>query len=156
MIDRIKLILKEYRLQSSGFAEKISVSRGTVSHILSGRNKPSTDTIDKILNAFPDISKSWFRDGEGPMFTNKNIQIIQTSQTNQRQLDLFKEKQIIESTNNLQESEYPLKKEAKAPENTNISTVIQNVNPSNNITKKIDKIIIFFSDKTFTTFISEE
>jgi transcriptional regulator with XRE-family HTH domain len=156
MLSRIKLILKEYRLHSSDFAEKIGVSRGAISHILSERNKPSIDTIDKILKAFPDISKSWLRDGEGPMFVNKHIQIIPVSQTSPGQLDLFNEKQTVESTDKTQENEYSLKKEVKMQENKTISTVIQNVNQPNIISKKIDKIIFFFNDKTFSTYLPEE
>ena len=164
MLNRIKQILKEYGLQYSDFAEKIGVSRGTISHILNGRmqngirvyNDPSKDTIDKILKTFPDISPAWLFSGTGSMYNNEHIQIMPISPTFPGQLDLFNEKQSVELPGKLQESEYLLKNDAKTPENKTISTVIQNVNPINNITKKIDKIIIFFSDKTFTTFISEE
>jgi len=157
MINRIKLILKEYRLQPSAFAEEIGVSRGAISHILNERNKPSADTIDKILKAFPNISKSWLRDGEGMMHTNDHIMIKYASPgLSSGQLDLFEEKQAIESTEQPDESKYALKKEDKMPENSTLSSAIQNVNQPNNISKKIDKIIFFFNDKTFSTYLPEE
>jgi len=147
MLDRIKRIIEEKGLQSSSFADKIQVSRGTVSHILNGRNQPSKDTIDKILKTFPDISSSWFLREEGPMYNRERIFV---------QPDLFEEKKPVDLSEKLQEREYPLKNEVKKPENKADSTIIQNINQPNIMAKKIDKIMIFFSDKTFMTFISEE
>ena len=47
MIERLKVILDYYNLTSSSFAEKIDVPRSSISHLLSGRNKPSLDFILK-------------------------------------------------------------------------------------------------------------
>ena len=164
MHDRIKLILKEKGLQSSSFADKIQVSRGTISHILNGRmqngirvyNDPSKDTIDKILKTFPDISPAWLFNGTGPMYIYERVVIKQTLPSHPIQPDLFTENQPVESTKQPEEIEYSSKIEVKMPENITDPINIQTVNMSNNISKKIDKIIIFFSDKTFMTFISED
>ena len=147
MLERIKQIIKEKGLQSSSFADTIQVSRGTISHILNGRNDPSKDTIDKILKSFPDISSSWFLRSEGPMYNHQRVFV---------QPDLFDEKKPVELPSQTQVHEYAQKNELNQPENNTNSTIIQDINMSNNISKKIDKIIIFFSDKTFMTFISEE
>jgi len=155
MNDRIKLILKEKGYSSSTFADKIQVSRGTISHILNGRNNPNKDTIDKILNAFPEISKAWFISGEGPMYIREQSSIKLTSSSEQP--DLFDEgNSVVNSSVKPQEHENPLKNEDNKPEETTVSPAIQGINFSNNISKKIDKIIIFFNDKTFMTFISED
>jgi len=154
MLDRIKLILKEKGLQSSSFADEIQVSRGTISHILNGRNDPSKSTIDKILKTFPDISTAWFLSGKGPMYKHEQVLIKPVSSPVQQ--DIFDEKQVIESSEKPQENKYAQKKEVNKPENETNSPIIQNINLSNNISKKIDKIIIFFTDKTYMTFISEE
>ena len=53
MNERIKLFIKIKGLKSIHFAENIGVNRATISHILSGRNKPSIDVLDKIINKFP-------------------------------------------------------------------------------------------------------
>ena len=155
MIERIKQIIKEKGLQSSSFADTIGVSRGTISHILNGRmingvrvyNDPSKDSIDKILNTFRDISSTWFIRGEGPMYNHQKIFV---------QPDLFGEKNPVELPEETQAHEYAQKNEVEKPLNNINSTVIQDINISNNISKKIDKIIIYFSDKTFMTFIPEE
>ena len=62
---RLKKILDYYGLSASAFAEIITVQRSSISHILSGRNKPSLDFITKVLNAFPDIELQWLLSGVG-------------------------------------------------------------------------------------------
>ena len=62
---RLKKILDYYGLSASAFAEVITVQRSSISHILSGRNKPSLDFITKVLNAFPEIDLLWLLSGTG-------------------------------------------------------------------------------------------
>ena len=143
MLERIKQIIEKEGLRSSSLADKIQVRRGTISHILNGRNDPSRDTIDKILNTFPHISSTWLLRGEGPYYRD---------QVSPAQPDLFRPEPIEQ----LPTPEYPQNDEAKKPEKDTNLAIIKDINISNNISKKIDKIIIFFSDKTFMTFISEE
>jgi len=165
MRERIEQIMKEKGLQQpSSFADEIHVSRGTISHILNGRmingirvyNDPSNDTIKKILKTFPDISPSWFRDGEGLMYKNqRSIQPISTSPPVQR--GIFDDNNMpIESSGKSQAQEYSPKSEVKEAENKIEQTIIQEFKLPNIPTKKIDKLMIFFSDKTFMTFIAEE
>lgn len=65
--DRIRLIMQEYNLSSSAFADEIGVQRPAMSHILSGRNRPSLDVVMKILKAFDKINSQWLLTGEGKM-----------------------------------------------------------------------------------------
>ncbi|MFD2783938.1 helix-turn-helix transcriptional regulator [Hymenobacter rubripertinctus] len=67
MLDRIRELLAARELSSTQFADTIGVSRPVVSHILSGRNKPSLEVVQKILAAFPDLALPWLLNGEGPM-----------------------------------------------------------------------------------------
>ena len=169
MRDRIKRIIEEEGLQASSFADKIQVSRGTISHILNGRtikgvrvyNDPNKDTIEKILITFPDISPSWLLRGEGPMYIRERFFIQPTSTSPiPVQTELFDngkaQKPPVQSQGHEYPHEYSQKNEDKKPENNTNHAIIKDINISNNISKKIDKIIIFFSDKTFMTFISEE
>ncbi|MFY0604333.1 MAG: helix-turn-helix transcriptional regulator [Flavobacteriaceae bacterium] len=63
--DRIKKILEYYELTASLFADRIGVQRSSISHILSGRNKPSLDFILKITGEFPDVDIYWLLNGKG-------------------------------------------------------------------------------------------
>lgn len=65
--ERIKKILEEYGLSPSGFADLIKIQRSSMSHILSGRNNPSLDMVQKILSSFPELESDWLLIGRGPM-----------------------------------------------------------------------------------------
>jgi transcriptional regulator with XRE-family HTH domain len=67
MLERIRTLLTARQLTPTQFADTIGVSRPIVSHILSGRNKPSLEVVQKIVGAFPDLSLRWLLNGEGPM-----------------------------------------------------------------------------------------
>lgn len=63
--ERIKKILEHHQLTASLFADRIGVQRSSISHILSGRNKPSLDFILKITGEFPDVDIYWLLNGKG-------------------------------------------------------------------------------------------
>ncbi len=71
MIQRIKSFIESQNLSSSGFANEIGVQRSSVSHILSGRNKPSLDFILKFKEHYPDLSFEWLLTGKGGMFAHE-------------------------------------------------------------------------------------
>lgn len=71
MIERLKNILEFYNLSSSSFAEKIEVPRSSISHLLSGRNKPSLDFIIKVDKAFEEVELDWLLYGKGSFPKNK-------------------------------------------------------------------------------------
>jgi len=72
---RLQKVMDFYGETSSSFAEKIGVQRSSISHILSGRNKPSLDFILKVLSSFPDVELYWLINGKGtfPSETQKEI-----------------------------------------------------------------------------------
>ena len=59
LIDRFKYLMKLNNLTASAFADEIGVQRSSVSHILSGRNKPSLEFIQKVLMRFPKVNADW-------------------------------------------------------------------------------------------------
>ena len=64
-IIRLQKVIDYYGESASSFAEKIGVQRSSISHILSGRNKPSLDFILKILSTFPEVDLYWLFNGKG-------------------------------------------------------------------------------------------
>lgn len=64
-IEKIEQILNYYNLSASLFAEKIGVQRSSLSHLLSGRNKPSLDFVIKIVEEFPEVDLYWFLFNQG-------------------------------------------------------------------------------------------
>ena len=71
-IKRLEKIIEYYGLSASSFSDKIGVQRSSISHILSGRNKPSLDFVMKILSSFPEVDLYWLLNGKGT-FPKKEI-----------------------------------------------------------------------------------
>jgi transcriptional regulator with XRE-family HTH domain len=64
-IKRLEAILEYYSLSASLFADKVGVQRSGLSHLLSGRNKPSLDFVMKITESFPEVDLYWLLNGTG-------------------------------------------------------------------------------------------
>ncbi|MBP7679260.1 MAG: helix-turn-helix transcriptional regulator [Bacteroidales bacterium] len=64
MIDRFRQLMADQGLSASEFADRIGVQRSSISHILSGRNKPSIDFLEKIKTAFPEADLNWLVSGK--------------------------------------------------------------------------------------------
>lgn len=62
---RLQKIMEFYSLSASGFADTIGVPRSSISHILSGRNKPSLEFVMKVLSSFDEIDLYWLLNGKG-------------------------------------------------------------------------------------------
>lgn len=63
--ERIELLMKCYNLSPSQFADRTGIQRASVSHIISGRNKPSLEVMLKIYEAFPGLDMKWLMTGIG-------------------------------------------------------------------------------------------
>jgi len=62
---RLKQLIEHLGMASAAFAQSIDVNRSSISHLLSGRNKPSLDVIVKILEAYPEVNLYWLLNGKG-------------------------------------------------------------------------------------------
>ncbi len=62
---RLKQIMDYYGLSSAAFAETIGVNRSSISHLLSGRNKPSLDFVIKVVESFEEVELYWLLNGKG-------------------------------------------------------------------------------------------
>ncbi|WP_350285962.1 helix-turn-helix transcriptional regulator [uncultured Croceitalea sp.] len=120
--ERIKTIIAHYQLNASSFADKIGVPRSSISHLLSGRNKPSLDFILKLVNTFPEVNLYWLLNGKGT-FPDTNGQSAPTSSKDKTPKPSFREKSIS-------------------------TTTAKSSNPS----KEIDKIVVFYTDGSFESY----
>lgn len=76
---RLQKVMDFYGESSSSFAEKIGVQRSSISHILSGRNKPSLDFVLKILSSFPEVELYWLLNGKGVFPAEPDKKSIKTN-----------------------------------------------------------------------------
>lgn len=85
--NRLQKIIDFNDETASSFAEKIGVQRSSISHILSGRNKPSLDFVMKVLHTYPDVELYWLLNGKGnfPKNNRKDItKIISDDTSNEK------------------------------------------------------------------------
>lgn len=62
---KLEILFDYYQLNASAFADKIGVQRSSLSHLLSGRNKPSLEFVLKIVETFPEVDLYWFLINKG-------------------------------------------------------------------------------------------
>lgn len=120
---RLQIIFEREGISASIFADRIGVQRSAISHILSGRNKPGFDLLQKIIAKFPTINTEWLITGLGDPY-KQPVKQIQTT--------LFD----------------PPTTQMKSLEVTSVNK--SPLQPSKSRT--IERIVIFYSDKTFETY----
>ena len=113
-IDRIKKVMNAHDLSASLFADKIGVQRSSISHLLSGRNKPSLDFVLKVTQVFQDVDIYWLLNGKGI---------------------------------------FPKAPASKYPSTTPLQREQEGSEQSNTSPKKIQRIVVFYSDGTFEEYI---
>ena len=63
-VRRLEKVMNYYGLSASAFADKIAVQRSTISHLLTGRNKPSLEFVLKVVKSFPEVNLYWLLNGK--------------------------------------------------------------------------------------------
>jgi len=143
MKDRIAELIEREGLTPSKFADMIEVQRSNISHILAGRNKPSLDFLQKIMNTFPDISGDWLLSGSGPMYKNEAIHPVQTDNAD-NDANLF----------NIQE-------QAPAPQNKPVQIKNEPLRERRIVmekdsSKRIRKIVVIYDDFSMDEFVLDK
>jgi len=77
---RLQEVITHYNINAGAFAKKISVQKSSLSHLLSGRNKPSFLFINKMSDVFPEINITWFVTGKGQMLIKQEQVNIASSE----------------------------------------------------------------------------
>lgn len=67
MNKRLLIFLQAENITQAQFADTLNVARGSVSHILSGRNKPGYDFLESLALHYPSLNIDWLLTGKGPM-----------------------------------------------------------------------------------------
>lgn len=145
-IKRLEIILDYYNLSASAFADKIGVQRSSLSHLLSGRNKPSLDFIIKVIEVFPDVDLYWVLNGKGtfPKSEIKNLSIEEKKPIIKEEVIL--QNQSLETDLFSAENSPPLENEIQAAKNSqHTPTTLKN-------DTAIERIVIFFKDGTFKNY----
>jgi transcriptional regulator with XRE-family HTH domain len=130
-------------LNASGFADKIGVQRSSLSHLLSGRNKPSLDFILKILDEFPDVDLYWILNGKGSFPKNEEVVLTKASPTTPTVLEIENEAGDLFT----ERASQPIDN-SSGKKNSTASSQLQM-----NTESDIDKIVIFYKNGTFKSYV---
>jgi len=152
-IKRLEIILDYYSLNASSFADKIGVQRSSLSHLLSGRNKPSLDFILKILDIFPDVDLYWVLNGTGTFPKSESENNINISSPAPIVDTPIMETKIEQATDIFSETLPDKKNLVEEKQPTSFSNTQNLVLPKNN--SEIDRIVIFYKNGTFRTYSPE-
>ena len=142
-IKRLEIILDYYSLNASSFADKIGVQRSSLSHLLSGRNKPSLDFILKILEVFPDVDLYWILNGKGTFPKNTDINENALAEDTKPNLPTPSNNSPIPE-NLFSEIQKTIQVETKKAENQNAT--------NHPISGEIEKIVLFYKNGTFKVY----
>ena len=126
---RLEQVMASENMTANQFAKEIGVQAGTVSNIVNGRNNPSLDVLQRVLNRFRTISSDWLILGVGSMYRLRG-EVPENA--------LFDIKPIEP------------KKEAEEPADKRPAEKQENA-PAVALTppKTVEKVVIFYSDGTF-------
>ena len=142
MKEKLEFLLRTKSLTATTLARLLEIQPSGISHILSGRNKPSFDLVVKILKAFPDINPDWlllddecvYRDeASSSAFAPTAANDPSTSP----QVSLFEVAERGESS------------EGKVEVKNELAEIFAQ---SENRGKSVERIILLYSDKTFESY----
>ncbi len=165
--DRIATIISTKGMTNAEFAEAIDVQPSNISHIMSGRNKPSLDLVMKVLKRFPELRTEWLIHGKGAMNRDYSLFDASEKQPAPKQAPLLfsnEVKEVHEPVDNKKELPKP-EPEAVKPKNPVIE--VKDEEPAISgvrrypgkkedqgptqamLEKKLEKIVLFYDDQTF-------
>ncbi|HQB36813.1 MAG TPA: helix-turn-helix transcriptional regulator [Bacteroidales bacterium] len=132
MRDRIIEFLRIENKSAAQLAEEIGVQPSGISHIISGRNRPSLDFVLKMLEKYSFLSTEWLLFGRGNMY-NDGQSIKEVFETD------------TERENLKQDENDPIQIELTA----NKSVEIQELSPGKKEKTVLTRIVLFYDDKSF-------
>lgn len=151
--EKIELLIKRKQLSASQFADKLGIPRSSISHILSGRNKPSLDVVQKILRVFPEIS------AEDLLFEDRSLGaslgMSSPKETGAASPSLFdavsatpseSPKNILPEPTIVQSN---LRRQKESTVSAPITPIVEPPKPAR-LEKQIERVLIFYTDGTFS------
>lgn len=137
MNEKLRILMQHENLTASKLSEILEVKPAAISHILSGRNKPSFELLCKLVNRFPQINPYWLMGDAEEMYHSTSTTTATTSAAATTPVSLSGTLFDVASEKNSKEEKSNIQDDAViAP----ISTFGRS---------DIDKIIIVYRDQTF-------
>lgn len=148
MNKRLQQFLIAENITQSQFAERIGVAKASVSHILSGRNKPGFEFIESMANCYPNLNLDWLIGGKGKMYKGQEVAQPVTPQSQVSESPLFASTgtsagQLFDSQepNLFQNDQEVVDNQAATPTESSAEAKTEKA--------KITKILVFYDNGTF-------
>lgn len=147
MHERLQQFLTMESISPARFAEQLGIQRSGVSHLLSGRNKPSFEFLQRMMKAYPDVNYEWLILGKGRPFKNDR-----PLPDNAPKADFFTEPNDSDTPEDMdllseyQEFDTEIPPTQLAENRVNTPPAADT--PSKN-GKKISRIVVFYNDGTY-------
>ncbi|MBQ5581942.1 MAG: helix-turn-helix transcriptional regulator [Bacteroidales bacterium] len=135
---RLQQFLSAENISQSQLAEILGVARASVSHILSGRNKPGFDFILNMTNRFPALNIEWLISGKGRMYTTPTTTLYDPHSAVE---EIPSQINFVEE---IQDFSEPVQEISRPKVNTLDNKAQQPINQ-----RSISKILVFYTDGTF-------
>ncbi len=160
--ERIEYIIKEMSLSNVEFSQLTGIAPATISHITSGRSKPTLPIFKAIVVAFPELNPQWVFMGEGPVYKKSEAEtdaVVSEQpvlrQTGTGSLDLFSNAQPSVKTRTAETVKVkPQVQPAKPIDVLGLKEVIKSSvdEALGHRKRQIVEVRIFFDDGTYEAF----
>lgn len=148
MKEKLEFIRQKEQMNASELAKKLGVEASAISHIKSGRNKPSFDFVVKILAAFPHINPDWLLLDRGPysrVEVSDTVPLVDVAAAVAREdmsspageVSLFDAAENIASSQSVQSAQNSTELNFPLPHRSG---------------KIVERIIVLYSDKSFESY----
>jgi len=144
MNSRLQQFLVAENISQAQFAETIGVARASISHILSGRNKPGFDFLESMIRHYPNLNFEWLLTGRGKMYNTAKAPLEEPAAP-VSPLPAAAENSLFD------EPDYPdpAPAESPAPRPSTYTTHTDTKSQRRPNQRVISKVILFYSDGSF-------
>ena len=154
MREKLQLLMNAENLTGSKLAEYLGIQPSSISHILGGRNKPSLDFVQKILQRYPRINPDWLLLDSDEMYRPDSSPA--SSVATSAELQFSESPSMAESATQAEPSaaenhSSPADHTTQAPSTPSnvMDTIAPLVAPHN---RGVKRIIVMFDDHTFESY----
>ncbi|MGM9825273.1 MAG: helix-turn-helix domain-containing protein [Paludibacteraceae bacterium] len=158
--ERLLKLIADNNMSAKQFAAEVGIQAGTISNIVNGRNNPSLDVMQRVLNRFRTLSSDWLILGVGNMYrTEGGKENKEKGEAKDKQQEIpgfgdsiasqqrpIEEEPLPSSSRPLTISAPAMSRETQQSATTKKQQIASMEQPA---AKQIERIIVFYSDGTF-------
>lgn len=151
--EQLQQIMVHFGCSTTELADKISVPKATISHLISERNKPSLEFIMKLHTRFPSLNLEWLIYGKEPFLVTDQSASKESFQS----LPSFddEDEKIIEQQHTEKITEPPFVVPSENNPEKNVPIAENNLSSAVETSATIESIVVFYSDGSFKRYTQQ-